>query len=332
VIIPLLNGLLSFSKAPVTWILVFLNVFVMAMTSFSSGRETKILEGLFQDKAFMEIQALVYRSYLEARPKELVKRELASLVRRETKQSDRDLATLAFRDQDFLESQESDFSFPDEVAYSYWKSHIDQFLTVQLTSVNHLWGISATNSSWTSWLSYMFVHAGWMHLGVNMIFLVLAGGSLELSVGSLGVLIVYLFSGFIAGGSYILLSGLSASPLVGASGAVSGLITFFAVLNWNRPVRFVYWLLVPQKNAFGFIYLPGLFLFYLWGVADLTGYLSSSEFSSGVAYAAHMGGHLTGILAGVTLLFLARWSGRPPAGEPSRKMYELEPLVLVHRL
>ena len=331
-IFPILNGIVSFNKATITWLLVGINVFVMVYSSISGMRPMDDYQSVLEDKNFIEIQGDIYRSYLSARTEHPLKRELASLVEVDDPENNQLLGVLAFRDQKFLDSQIYDGRFADEVAFGYWKEKVNSIRIQQEKSMSHLMGVSALNFSPTSWVSYMFAHGSWGHLASNMVFLILIGGTLELSLGGLAVLMIYLFSGFIGCGVYILLSGLSASPLVGASGAVSGLITLFAVLNWRSPVRFFYWLIIPQRKSLGLVYLPGAFVFYLWVSADLAGFLASSTFTGGVAHGAHLGGHFAGLVAGLTLIGLTHFTKRKVLRPVSVEMYKLYPFVKESKL
>lgn len=325
-IVPILNGLLSFRKAPVTWILVALNVLVMICFSFSSSYNSNAYSKLSEDKKFLVIQGGLYQSYLKSQISHRLKRGLASNLEKSDQKNLVILGQLAFRDQGFLESDLKDSQFSDKVAYAYWKTKMNSFLKRQSQSMGHLLGISSYDHSLSSWASYMFAHGSWAHLVSNMVFLLIVGASLELSLGGFGLLMVYLFSGFIAAGIFILFSGLSASPLVGASGAVSGLITLFAVLNWRRPARYFYFLFIPERRTIGWVFLPGAFIFYMWVVTDLAGYLSQSHLmGTGVAHTAHLGGHLTGLIVGLVLLFISK--RKSPEGEELPEMYKLHPLL-----
>lgn len=324
-IFPILNCFPNLQKAPVTWMLVFLNLIMMNVASVYSSSRPGDYSSLTKDKNFMEIQGAIYQSYLRARPEHRLKRDLASLVTEENEMNYQVLGFLAFRDKKFLESRMEDSHYVDEVAFRYWKEKIDRFVTDRSASLSQMLGVSTYSHSPSSWVSYMFTHGGWMHFLSNMVFLLLVGGVLEGTLGGLGILIVYLFAGFIGGAIFILFSGLSAAPLVGSSGAVSGLITAFAVLNWKAPTRFFYWLIVPVRKTIGFVYLPGAFIFYLWIVADLAGFLSSSSYFGGVAHAAHLGGHFVGLVTGLTLLAMSK---RPKVSEAKRKeMYKLIPFL-----
>jgi hypothetical protein len=131
-----------------------------------------------------------------------------------------------------------------------------------------------------------------------MIFLVALGLLVEVALGSLVVTGLYLLSGVGAAGLFIALQPSGLVPLVGASGAIAGLMGLCGVLYGRRPIRFFYFIGV----YFDYVRAPALVLLALWFGKELFEYLRLSDLSN-VAYAAHMGGILTGALAGAAVRF-----------------------------
>jgi len=147
----------------------------------------------------------------------------------------------------------------------------------------------------------MFLHGGWMHLIGNMFFLKVFGDNVEDRFGHGLFLAFYLGTGLAAHAANILLSPTSSIPSVGASGAISGVLGAYIVMFHRNHVRVLlgYWVTtVPAWMMIGF-----------WAVQQfLSTYLTvaNTEQTSGVAYAAHAGG----FLAGVILAFVLRRVGR----------------------
>src|SRR6185312_3977421 len=160
-------------------------------------------------------------------------------------------------------------------------------------------GLNAEDNSFTSWISYIFVHSGWVHFFGNMVFLLIFGAMLEIQIGGLGMLVVFVLSGTVAAGTFALMTGVTSSPLVGASGAISGVMTLYCVLNWSKPTRFFYWFFLPLRGFMGMVYLPAWVAILLWGANDLAGYLGTVPELGGVAHTAHLGGEGAGILVGL---------------------------------
>jgi len=145
-----------------------------------------------------------------------------------------------------------------------------------------------------SLITSMFLHADILHLGLNMLFLLISGDAVERELGSSRFLALYLACGVIAGLFHSYLNSASAIPTIGASGAIFGVLAAFAILF---PFR---WLL----KLFGFIpiQLPAI-LFVFITILIETAYVSSGVVES-VAHTAHVGGFLAGVF--LTLLFIPK--------------------------
>ena len=153
-----------------------------------------------------------------------------------------------------------------------------------------------------NFLSSMFMHGGIMHIFGNMLFLFIFGDNLENVIGHIRYGIFYLLCGFAAALAQILMGPESVIPMLGASGAISGVLGGYILLFPTRPVRaiiFNFYTPVPSFVAIG-----------IWIVYQVVlGYFSSAE-SGGVAYAAHVGGFIAGL---VMIKIFAIGTGTPAA-------------------
>jgi len=164
-------------------------------------------------------------------------------------------------------------------------------------------------SIWLSIISAMFMHAGWLHLGGNMLFLWIFGDNVEDALGKLGYLAFYLIGGIAAGALQFVLGPNSTIPNVGASGAIAAVLGAYIVLYPRaRILTAVFFFLITV------IELPATVVLGLWFVLQLFQGVSglAAQVNSGVAYWAHVGGF--GFGAVVALLFLR--GRRRPAGVP----------------
>ena len=153
-------------------------------------------------------------------------------------------------------------------------------------------------------LTSMFLHAGWLHLLGNMLFLWVFGNNIEDRFGRLGFLGLYLLAGYVSAYGFALADPHAAQPLVGASGAVSAVLGGYLVLFPGARV----WSLAPFL-LFIPLRLPAWLVLGLWFVlqwAYSTGYAGSDAGS--VAYLAHVLGFLVGMAAAVPVLL--RGGGR----------------------
>jgi membrane associated rhomboid family serine protease len=139
----------------------------------------------------------------------------------------------------------------------------------------------------------MFLHGGWMHLLGNMLFLYIFGDNVEDAFGHFGYLIFYLFCGIGSGLAHVLFNLNSTLPAIGASGAVSGVMGAYAVLFPRARVLmlFIIFLIpVPAVLVLGYWFV----LQFLAGIGQL-----GASNAGGVAFWAHIGGFLIGLLIAV---------------------------------
>ena len=139
-----------------------------------------------------------------------------------------------------------------------------------------------------SFITSMFLHGGWGHLLGNMVFLFLFGFTLERALGAWRYLLGYVVSGVAAGGLFVALNPSSEVPLVGASGAISGLMGMYLALYRLRKIRFFYSVLF----YFGEFVAPALWVFPVWVAKELYGHFFVD---SNTAYWAHIGGLVAGV-------------------------------------
>jgi membrane associated rhomboid family serine protease len=140
----------------------------------------------------------------------------------------------------------------------------------------------------------MFLHGGWMHLIGNMWFLWIFGNNIEDSMGHVRFLVFYLLTGIAAAVTQVVTGPDSAIPMVGASGAISGVMGAYLVLY---PRVRVYTLL-PLGFFFTTIALPAWTMLLYWiGLQTLSGVVGLfGEQKGGVAFWAHIGGFVAGII------------------------------------
>ena len=153
---------------------------------------------------------------------------------------------------------------------------------------------------WYTPLSSMFLHGGWLHLIGNMWFLWLFGNNVEDSMGHGRYLVFYLLSGLAAAAAQTLVNPNSAIPMVGASGAISGVMGAYIVLYPRVRVHMLIFLGFFITRAV----VPAYVMLGYWFVLQILGGLPSlgGDDTGGVAVWAHAGG----FLAGAVLILLFR--------------------------
>jgi membrane associated rhomboid family serine protease len=138
----------------------------------------------------------------------------------------------------------------------------------------------------------MFLHAGWLHLLGNMLYLWIYGDNVEDSLGHWRYLAFYAVCGTAAVLAQALSAPQSAYPIIGASGAISGVLGAYLLLFPRARVL----TLVLLPFFFTTLRLPAMWLLLLWFAAQLVSDLTLQDGGAGVAFRAHIGGFLTGML------------------------------------
>jgi membrane associated rhomboid family serine protease len=136
----------------------------------------------------------------------------------------------------------------------------------------------------------MFLHGGWMHILGNMWFLWLFGNNIEDSMGRGRYIVFYLLCGVAAAAAQVLADPSSIIPMVGASGAISGVMGAYIVLYPRVRV----YTLVPLFIIFTSVALPAWVMLGYWMVLQIFGGLTGGE-EGGVAFWAHVGGFVAGV-------------------------------------
>src|SRR5213593_3758219 len=162
---------------------------------------------------------------------------------------------------------------------------------------------------WLTLFSSMFMHGGWLHLGGNMLFLFIFGDNVERLYGWLKYAVFYLICGLVAAYAQILSNPESVIPSLGASGAISGVLAAYLVNFPNNRVRVLVGLRYVTQ-------VPALVMIGLWALLQFVsgiGSIAVTDQTGGVAYWAHIGGFIAGIvLAFLLRLVIGRGSGTAP--------------------
>ena len=162
------------------------------------------------------------------------------------------------------------------------------------------YGLIPASFSWLSALTSMFLHDGWGHVAGNLWSLWIFGDNVEDRLGHGRFIIFYLAVGLIAGVAQTLTGPDSTLPLIGASGAIAGVMGAYFVLFPHSRVLVLVFLFI----FIDVIEIPAVFFLGFWFLMQLAsgiGRLADTEMTGGVAFWAHAGGFLAGIV-GVWLL------------------------------
>lgn len=147
---------------------------------------------------------------------------------------------------------------------------------------------------WYALFTSLFLHGGWAHIVGNMVFLWIFADNIEATIGNGRFLLFYLLAGLIAHAAHIFFNIDSVIPTIGASGAISGVMGAYMVLFPSSRVRVLFFIFPFYVPAILFL---GFWIYFQFqsGLGELQ---AAPGESGGVAYWAHIGGFVFGVLAG----------------------------------
>ena len=159
-----------------------------------------------------------------------------------------------------------------------------------------------------SWLSFMFLHGGFLHILGNMWSLYIFGDNVEDHLGPLRYLAFYLLCGVASGLSHLVLNAQSEAPTIGASGAIAGVMGAYFLLHPKSKIL----TLIPIFFIPWFVEVPAFFFLGVWFVMQFLSATASGGTAGGIAWWAHIGGFLFG------MLFLKLFDALPGTGVTSQ--------------
>jgi membrane associated rhomboid family serine protease len=178
----------------------------------------------------------------------------------------------------------------------------------QLQIFVETYGVVPAYFTWTSVLTSMFLHGGWLHFGGNMLYLWIFGDNVEDRLGHGRYLLFYLGSGAAAALGQTATSPSSFVPMVGASGAIAGVMgAYFVLFPHSRVLTAVFIVFFMDL-----VEVPAIFFLGIWFLMQFfsgVGSLGADAAQGGVAFWAHIAGFVVGALVG--LIWRARRSTQP---------------------
>jgi membrane associated rhomboid family serine protease len=152
---------------------------------------------------------------------------------------------------------------------------------------------------WATIFSSMFMHGGWVHLLGNMLYLWLFGRGVETALGIARYLVFYFVCGTVAALTQAIADPGSTIPMIGASGAIAGILGAYLVLHPRGNVVVLIWIFILVR----LITVPAVILLGIWFLLQLLGALTAPLDEPGVATWAHVGGFIAGM---ILVLFIRR--------------------------
>jgi membrane associated rhomboid family serine protease len=195
----------------------------------------------------------------------------------------------------------------------------DDYLRLKSRHPFYRFGFLPSEPSLLRLVSHQFLHADFLHLLFNMLFLWTVGGLVETTLGALPFLVCYLLSGCAAALAHAASHPAASEPAIGASGAVAGVMGMCAVLHFREPIRVALVAGLGIAPRISLHALPAAVLLGLWLLEQL--FMASFRSSSlNIAFEAHLGGFVFGVAAaGAARLWQARSARLTPRGGRPRE-------------
>ncbi len=276
--------------------LVLANVFVFLFLQSGDARVQSEAARHHAESGLAEIEVALYAEHLRSSEDESTRQQFESVP---PALRDAWMSQAAQHDEEFRARLGRGELFDDEQQRASWTPLANRFEQIRQRAVILRYGLSSSAPGPRGLLGSMFLHGGFAHLFGNMLFLCFLGLLVEGTLGPWRFLGLYLLSGGAAGLAWLAWQGSAPALLVGASGAIAGLMGALAVLWGLRRIRFFYWFFV----VFDYVHAPALLLLPAWLGWELLQMFALSD--SQVAYSAHAGG----IVAGALLAWGARSLG-----------------------
>jgi len=174
-----------------------------------------------------------------------------------------------------------------------YQASLDPYALEQF--VEH-WGIvpDSISGNLQTLLTSMFLHGGWFHIISNMWVLYIFGDNIEERVGSTRYLLFYLLSGIAAASLQVFIMQGSSNPMIGASGAIAGVLGAYLISFPSARIAS----LVPIFFIFTIVEIPAIIFLIFWFISQLYSGLFAVQGggASGIAWWAHIGGFLFGLI------------------------------------
>jgi len=293
------TGQISRRNLPVVTIgLIIINCLVFFIFQSNQAREYMAAEGYYLTSGLAEIEISRFIEYRNTSADEPIDPQGLDRL------NDEELAELCLKmreDGEFeAKLRNEEIITPADPEYQEWKQLRNWYEHLHSKIVSAKYGFTPAESNPVTFFSHMFLHGSFQHLLGNMIFLWLVGCMIEMGSSRVFCSATYVLTGLGAVMLFWLMNPQSRIHLVGASGAISGLMGAFCVLYGRKKVKFFYSLGV----YFSYFKAPAIILLPIW-IAKEIYFLYNDEIGN-VAYEAHLGGLISGALFGLIGYFLFR--------------------------
>ncbi|HHQ48693.1 MAG TPA: rhomboid family intramembrane serine protease, partial [Acidobacteria bacterium] len=187
------------------------------------------------------------------------------------------------------------------------QAHLEELVEAAFSLVRKIpayrWGLVPAHPTATTYITYMFMHGGWLHLLGNLFILFLTGPFLEDAWGRPLYAGVYLISGIFSAFMFAVHYPHFQGPLIGASGAIAGVMGAFLIRFWSRRIRFFYWFFFV---FFGTFEAPAWLMLGLWLARELVFAQAKDTLAPGTGGGTAHWAHVWGFGFGLLVAFVVK--------------------------
>jgi membrane associated rhomboid family serine protease len=192
-----------------------------------------------------------------------------------------------------------------EEEQAYLDNLVEELHYVETRHPFYKYGLVPQKKTFVGLIGHMFLHAGWFHLLGNLLFLYIMGPFIEDSWGKPAYAVFYLATGIMAALAFAMHYPNSAVPMIGASGAISGVMGGFLIRHWNARIRYFYMFSILIRGTFSapaWVMLPMGFIMDVFSASMMDSI--APEGGGGVAHWAHVWGFVFGIAGAFLIKYL----------------------------
>ncbi len=267
--------------------LILINAFIYFFIQSGDGIKIHKAWEYYKDSGLMTIEMEAYRGYLlqkgKSAPEKLSQRIEQRYGFYRQMIEDDEFCSLLVKNRIIT---------PDKPRFKQWRKKRDKYESLKKKAVIYRFGYLPREKNTIGLFTCMYLHGSVMHIVGNMVFLWMVGAFLEAAVGGVWFFVLYSITGVCASALFGVVYPLSSGPLIGASGAIAGLMGAYGVIFGLRKIRIFYSL----GFYFDYASVPALALFPFWLGNEFFQLYTNK--GSHVAYMAHVGGLISGIFIG----------------------------------
>ena len=283
----------------ITLAIILINVFVFFVIQGGDGERYQKAAEYYMDSDLPRIEYPLYASYLkQSEQKKRYNKLFTKDPEEHARKHDPEIFMAIERDHGFQKRLlAGDIVNKDSSNYEAWKTQREQYKQYIDTIVSTNYSFSPAEPRAISFFTHMFLHGGVMHLLGNMVMLFIVGFTVETILGWRMYSLAYVIGGFSAVGFFWFIHP-DSQGMLGASGAISGVMGIYVALFGLRKINFFYFIFIYM----GVFRAPALLVLVIWLLNEFIQFYVSPE--SRTAYMAHFGGLLGGSIIGFANRYL----------------------------